>query len=533
MRRKAGYNAKNNKRDDILPVKAYLLSKNRYMDAKFHHFSLYLNTIGFSYSLNRHQGHISTVIIITNPYHTLRGIVRWVITCLLLLCSLECVPQTRGEKEIIPPTTRILFVFDASQSMGGLWQSGVKFNIARDLLARMLDSLQTVPNLELGLRVYGHQKPVPPQDCNDTRLEVPIGKNNTSRIETILKNLVPRGTTPIAYSLEQTEKDFTPCENCRNIIVLITDGDEECDGDPCTVSKALQKKGVMLKPFIIGIGRDFRADFECVGTYFDASTEHNFQSVLKVVISQALNSTTAQVNLLDTDGNPTETNVNMTFYDNLSGLIKYNFIHTLNNKGLPDTIIVDPLITYDVVVHTLPPVRADSLRLTPGQHTVIPINAPQGYLRLKVGNNDMTLRDLNCIVRENDKMGTLNVQPFGTMAKYLTGKYDLEILCLPRIMVEDVDISQSHTTTVEIPSPGIAIIQKSVYGYGSLYSKETNRMQWIYDLRENSLQESLMLQPGTYVVVFRSKYLNHSFYTIEKTFKIESGVSTTISLYSN
>jgi Ca-activated chloride channel family protein len=200
---------------------------------------------------------------------------------------------------------------------------------------------------------------------------------------------------------------------------------------------------------------------------------------------------------------------------------------------LPDTILIDPLITYDIVVHTLPPVSADSLRLTPGQHTIIPISTPQGYLRLKVGNNDMTLRDLNCIVRQNGKMETLNVQPFSTTAKYLIGKYDLEILCLPRIKVPDVDISQSHTTTVEIPSPGIVIIQKSVYGYGSLYSKINNRMQWIYDLRENTLQESLMLQPGTYAVVFRSKYLNHSFYTIEKTFKIESGVSTTVNLYSN
>ncbi len=496
-------------------------------------FSLFLNTIIHYITLNRHQGHISTDIISAHSYGILRSLVPAVITSLFLMSPGAGFSQNKGEKEAIPPTTRILFVFDASQSMGGQWQSGIKFNIARDLLARMLDSLRGVPNLEMGLRVYGHQKPVPPQDCNDTRLEVPIGKNNISRIESILKNLVPRGTTPIAYSLEQTEKDFTPCENCRNIIVLITDGDEECGGDPCAVSRALQQKGIMLKPFIIGIGRDFRADFECVGNYFDASTEHNFQTVLKVVISQALNSTTAQVNLLDADGNPTETNVNMTFYDNLTGAVKYNFIHTLNNKGLPDTILIDPLITYDIVVHTLPPVRADSLRLTPGQHTIIPISTPQGYLRLKVGNNDLTLRDLNCIIRQNGKMETLNVQPFGTTAKYLTGKYDLEILCLPRIMVPDVDISQSHTTTVEIPSPGIVIIQKSVYGYGSLYSKINNRMQWIYDLRENTLQESLMLQPGTYAVVFRSKYLNHSLYTIEKTFKIESGVSTTVNLYSN
>jgi Ca-activated chloride channel family protein len=417
--------------------------------------------------------------------------------------------------------------------MSGTWQSGIKLNIARDLLSRIIDSLKSVENLEMGLRVYGHQKPVPPQDCSDTRLEVPISKNTSAKIENILKTLIPRGTTPIAYSLEQCERDFDPCDNCRNIVVLITDGEEECDGDPCAVSRALQKKGVLLKPFIIGIGRDFSADFGCVGTYFDASTERNFQTALKVVISQALNSTTAQVNLLDIRGSPTETNVNMTFYDNLSGLVKYNFIHTLNNKGLPDTLVIDPLVTYNIVVHTLPPVKADSVKLTPGLHTIIAIDAPQGSLKLKVGNNDMTIMDLNSIVRQDGKTETLYVQSFGTTRKYLTGLYDLEILCLPRMIVENVEINQSHTTTVEIPSPGIAVIQKSVYGYGSLYVEENNQLKWIFDLRENYLQESLMLQPGKYRIVFRSKYLNQSINTIEKSFKIDSGGSTNINIYSN
>ncbi|MCX6233278.1 MAG: VWA domain-containing protein [Bacteroidetes bacterium] len=451
---------------------------------------------------------------------------------MLVLCLGSLISVSQTKESVPPPLTRILFVFDASQSMSGTWQSGIKLNIARDLLSRIIDSLKSVENLEMGLRVYGHQKPVPPQDCSDTRLEVPISENTSDKIENILKTLIPRGTTPIAYSLEQCERDFNPCDNCRNIVVLITDGEEECDGDPCAVSRALQKKGVLLKPFIIGIGRDFSADFGCVGTYFDASTERNFQTALKVVISQALNSTTAQVNLLDTRGSPTETNVNMTFYDNLSGFVKYNFIHTLNNKGLPDTLVIDPLVTYNIVVHTLPPVKADSVRLTPGLHTIIAIDAPQGSLKLKVGNNDMTIMDLNSIVRQDGKIETLYVQSFGTTRKYLTGLYDLEILCLPRMIVENVEINQSHTTTVEIPSPGIAVIQKSVYGYGSLYVEENNQLKWIYDLRENYLQESLMLQPGKYRIVFRSKYLNQSINTIEKSFKIDSGGSTNINLYS-
>ena len=65
--------------------------------------------------------------------------------------------------------TRILFLFDASQSMIAKWESNTKFEVARRLLGNMVDSLQRLDNLELALRVYGHTKHYPPQDCDDTR----------------------------------------------------------------------------------------------------------------------------------------------------------------------------------------------------------------------------------------------------------------------------------------------------------------------------------------------------------------------------
>jgi len=214
-----------------------------------------------------------------------------------------------------------------------------------------------------------------------------------------------------------------------------------------------------------------------------------------------------------------------------SGQIKYNFIHTINNKGLPDTLTIDPLLTYDIVIHTLPPVKVDSVKLVAGKHTIVAAQSPQGFLKLKVGNNDRTVKDLRCVVRLADSSETLNIQQFGPEKKYLIGTYDLEILSLPRIKLTDVEISQSHTTTVEIPQPGIVVIQKSVNGYGSLYVERDNRLEWIFDLRDNLLQESLVLQPGQYRVIFRSKYMNQSFYTIDRPFIIESGSTTNLKLF--
>ncbi|RLD33482.1 MAG: von willebrand factor type a [Bacteroidetes bacterium] len=459
-------------------------------------------------------------------------VIKYVLSILLIISYSAAIGQGYNqEKEKPPPLTRILFVLDGSQSMYGRWQSDIKMSIAQNLLSNLLDSLKDVDNIQLALRVYGHQKTYPPQDCNDTRLVVPFANDNALRIKNQLRYIKPKGTTPIAFALEQSAGDFPDCDNCRNIIILITDGLEECGGDPCAVSADLQKKGIALKPFVIGIGRDFREAFDCVGTYYDASSEAQFSKALDLVISQALNSTTAQVNLIDAYNKPSETNVNMTFYDHVSGQIKYNFIQTMNSKGLPDTLLIDPLVTYDVVVHTLPPARVDSIKITPGQHTIIPVNTPQGRLRLKMEGTTLSSRNLQAIVRRQGSMETINVQQFGQTENYIIGDYSLEILCLPRIYVEDINIAQSSTTTVEIPVPGISVIQKTALGYGSLYVERDNELIWVYNFRENPIQESLILQPGRYRVVFRAKYSSRAAFTIEKRFRITSGKTTHVKIF--
>lgn len=415
--------------------------------------------------------------------------------------------------------------------MFGSWQSGKKIDIAKRLLSEMLDSLKYVDHLQLALRVYGHQKPYPPQDCDDTKLEVPFGGNTADAIKKRLQTITPSGTTPISLSLEQAANDFPACGRCRNVIILITDGIEECSGDPCAVSMMLQEKGIILKPFVIGIGLgvDLKKSFECVGNFYDAADEKTFKNVLGIVISQALNNTTAQVNLLDASGNPTETDVNMTFYDLNTGRIRYNFMHTMNHRGNPDTLTIDPLGSYRVVVHTLPPVKADSVTLTPGKHTIIPIDAPQGYLDLKVGGTG-DVKQIKAIVRKSGETKTLHVQQFNTREKYITGLYDLEILTLPRIYQEKVRISQSHTTTLEIPRPGLVTIVKPSRGYGSVYLEKDNELQWVCNLETDLLKETLALQPGNYRVIYRSINSKQTLNTIEQFFRIDSGSSVPVKL---
>lgn len=129
-------------------------------------------------------------------------------------------------------------------------------------------------------------------------------------------------------------------------------------------------------------------------------------------------------------------------------------------------------------------------------------------------------------------METLNVQFFGQTEKYITGNYDLEILSTPRIYINDVEIKQNHTTSIEIPLPGIAVIEKKASGYGGVYHFENNKLDLVYNFRDNAAQrETLVLQPGTYKAVFRSKYSKNSAFTVEKTFVVESGSSVNVKMF--
>ncbi|PCH91694.1 MAG: hypothetical protein COB85_08820 [Bacteroidetes bacterium] len=278
----------------------------------------------------------------------------------------------------------------------------------------------------------------------------------------------------------------------------------------------------------MGLSDEIMKQFECVGNYYDVTNEEVFKNVLNIVISQALNSTTVQVNLLDKNNLPTETDVNMTFYDQQTGRIRYNYIHTINHRGNPDTVLIDPLGSYKMVVHTIPPVTVDSIELIAGKHNIIAADAPQGLLNLKVkGRSDY--KSLQCIVRQKGEMKTLNVQDFNTTIKYIVGEYDLEVLSLPRLNFA-IDIRQSHTNTVEIPQPGIASILLTARGHASIYLEKNNKLELIYTMNETITRETLIMQPGNYRLIYRPLQSRQSIYTKEKSFKVISGGSSQVRL---
>jgi Ca-activated chloride channel family protein len=428
--------------------------------------------------------------------------------------------------------TRILFLLDGSGSMLAQMDNTTRWAASIGIMTKLVDTLRSVENLEVGLRVFGHNKPITVKDCYDTKLEVPFTANNHKNFINRMRQIKPLGYTSITQSLLAAAKDFPEDKTSRNIIVIITDGIEECNGDPCAVSAELQKKGIILQPFIIGIGSDgeaFRKTYSCAGRYFNAQSEDELRKAMGVIINQALNNTSVQINLLDAQGMPRESNVPITVYDANTGILVESFIHTMNGKGIPDTIFLDPVRLYRIVAHTLPNVVKDKVEIIPGRHNTVAMETPMGDLSLKIGGITRYGR-LQAVVRKAGETNTLVAQEFNTTTRYLTGNYDIEILTTPRKVIKGVNIQQSRTTYVDIPAPGQLQLTTGKDMVASIFQTIDNKMEWVKDIDGTRPNQDFPMQPGDYKIVYRVKSETRTIYSKTKEFKITSGSNTIIAL---
>ena len=447
----------------------------------------------------------------------------------LTTCALPSVALGQVTSEESAGPTRILFVFDASNSMNAFWGGNRKIETASHLLSETLKGLHQSDDLELGLRVYGHgTKHVPgKQDCDDTELVVPFSTYNNLIIKQTLGRLRAQGTTPIARSLEQAAYDF-PDAPGRNVIVLITDGIEACDEDPCAVSRALQAKGIVVKPFVIGMGiEDVMAEsLRCIGNFYDAADPEAFEHVLQLVLEQALHNTTVHLELLNAEGNPEVTNVAYTFTDLRTGTHDPQWIHTMRWGNAPDTVYIDPLPTYRLTVHALPPAELDSIILKPGVHNVIRVSdMGQGHMtpqfargvRTDYGSFDVSwYRPGSC-----EPFFTSSV---GDELRLQTGSYDVFFPTHPPTWVKDVQVREGKRDAIEIPAPGSLVLSVATAGYGTILDRES--LNTVMKFEPGQINGRHTLQPGEYTFLFRARNARGTLYSMTEHFTITSGNTT-------
>ena len=114
---------------------------------------------------------------------------------------------------------RILFIFDGSNSMNSQWGNSSKIIIAKRLMIKTIDSLKMLENVEIALRMYGHQTKISPgkQDCSDTKLEVPFANAKEKSIKMInkIRHIKPKLTTQKAKHNQEPAQDLPYSEHSK------------------------------------------------------------------------------------------------------------------------------------------------------------------------------------------------------------------------------------------------------------------------------------------------------------------------------
>ncbi len=187
--------------------------------------------------------------------------------------------------------SNVLFIFDASGSMKKKLESGEsRIAVAKRAMGEALGNMPA--DVRLGLLMYGHRKA---KDCTDIELVSPIGADDAAAIAGLIEAAPAKGETPIAEALKQAVRSFAALKGQSNRIVLVTDGIEECGGDPCAAAQAVSAAGLDLKVDIIGftLTEKQRQTVQCVadatgGQYYDAQDVTGLTTALQEVQQQVV-----------------------------------------------------------------------------------------------------------------------------------------------------------------------------------------------------------------------------------------------------
>lgn len=156
------------------------------------------------------------------------------------------VPKAKGPVELI---------LDASGSMLARLDGKRRIEIARSALKELVS--KSLPAAQpVALRVFGHSKP---GSC-ETSLVMPLAPLDATSAMAVLDGIQPQNLarTPIAASLREVAKDLEGAEGPAQV-VLITDGEETCDGDPRAEIDELIRSGINVRVNIVGFAVDDEA----------------------------------------------------------------------------------------------------------------------------------------------------------------------------------------------------------------------------------------------------------------------------------
>ena len=196
-------------------------------------------------------------------------------------------PESASTAETVLSPANIIFILDASGSMWGQVEGVAKITIAKDVLTGLIQDLPD--STVVGLVAYGHRRK---GDCDDVEELITLGPLNKQSMIGKVQKLNPKGKTPISRSVRLTAKRIKHLED-ETTIILVSDGKETCDPDPCALVKELKDSGIKFIMHVIGfdVTEEEKQELECMakeggGKYFTAANAKDFQLAAQEVVKK-------------------------------------------------------------------------------------------------------------------------------------------------------------------------------------------------------------------------------------------------------
>ena len=181
--------------------------------------------------------------------------------------------------------SRAILVLDGSGSMWGQIDGTAKISIAQSVVGDLLQSLPE--NQELGLTVYGHRRK---GDCSDIETIITPEVGQHGAIVGAVNAIKPKGKTPMTDAVIAAAEALRYTED-KATVILVSDGIETCNPDPCAVARALEETGVDFTAHVVGFNigdPEAIAQMRCMaeetgGTFRTADTAAELSNALAVI----------------------------------------------------------------------------------------------------------------------------------------------------------------------------------------------------------------------------------------------------------
>ncbi|MEC3861141.1 vWA domain-containing protein [Mesobacterium sp. TK19101] len=143
-----------------------------------------------------------------------------------------------------------ILVLDGSGSMWGQIDGNAKITIAQEVVTGLLDTLPA--DQALGLVAYGHRTK---GDCSDIETLIAPATGNRAQIAAAVQGITPKGKTPMTDAVIAAARALRSSEE-KATVILVSDGIETCNPDPCAAATALEQAGVDFTAHAIGFDVD-------------------------------------------------------------------------------------------------------------------------------------------------------------------------------------------------------------------------------------------------------------------------------------